>query len=127
MLQNAYDTCKCTPWNFPYIETGEMEICDMFGSACFNDMMSQVVIGEQCDCPEDCDSVTYTKFETSKDLNVEELCSDTTSWVYKHMKNTKRNVEGHAYRLLISFIIIYTANVSPIKVTGKPRVTGGTP
>ena len=31
MLQNAYDTCKCTPWNFPYIETGEMEICDMFG------------------------------------------------------------------------------------------------
>ena len=107
MLQNAYDTCKCTPWNFPYIETGEMEICDMFGSACFIDMMSQVVIGEQCDCPEDCDSVTYTKFETSKDLNVEELCSDTTSWVYKHMKNTKRNVEGHAYRLFIYFIMIY--------------------
>ena len=70
-------------------------------------MMSQVVIGEQCDCPEDCDSVTYTKFETSKDLNAEELCSDTTSWVYKHMKNTKRNVEGHAYRLIISLIIIY--------------------
>ena len=69
-------------------------------------MMSQVVIGEQCDCPEDCDSVTYTKFETSKDLNAEELCSDTTSWVYKHMKNTKRNVEGHAYRLIFSLIII---------------------
>ena len=69
-------------------------------------MMSQVVIGEQCDCPEDCDSVTYTKFETSKDLNAEELCSDTTSWVYKHMKNTKRNVEGHAYRLIFSLIKI---------------------
>ena len=69
-------------------------------------MMSQVVIGEQCDCPEDCDSVTYTKFETSKDLNAEELCSDTTSWVYKHMKNTKRNVEGHAYRLILSLMII---------------------
>ena len=65
------------------------------------------MIGEQCDCPEDCDSVTYTKFETSKDLNAEELCSDTTSWVYKHMKNTKRNVEGHAYRLFISSIIVY--------------------
>ena len=69
-------------------------------------MMSQVVIGEQCDCPEDCDSVTYTKFETSKDLNAEELCSDTTSWVYKHMKNTKGNVEGHAYRLILSLMII---------------------
>ena len=78
-------------------------------------MMSQVVIGEQCDCPEDCDSVTYTKFETSKDLNAEELCSDTTSWVYKHMKNTKRNVEGHAYRLFISFIINYFT--SHLKVT----------
>ena len=19
ILKNAYDTCKCTPWNFPYI------------------------------------------------------------------------------------------------------------
>ena len=60
-------------------------------------MMSQVVIGEQCDCPEDCDSVTYTKFETSKDLNAEELCSDTTSWVYKHMKNTKS--QNHAVKI----------------------------
>ena len=75
-----------------------MEICDMFGSVCFNDIMDQVVIGEQCDCPEDCESVSYTKFETSKDLNAEKLCSDPTSWVYKHMKNTKRNVKGYSYR-----------------------------
>ena len=88
------------------VETWGWNVLKLFASACFNDMMSQVVIGEQCDCPEDCDSVTYTKFETSKDLNAEELCSDTTSWVYKHMKNTKRNVEGHAYRLIFSLIII---------------------
>lgn len=105
MLENAYDVCKCTPWNYPSITSGNLEICDMFGATCFDEMMSQVFIGEQCDCPEDCEDVTYTKFETSRDLNAEDLCTDTSSWVYKYLKTRKRNVEGASYRSAINKVL----------------------
>ena len=105
MLDNAYDVCKCIPWNYPYIVTGEMEICDMFGAACYEELMGQVFIGEQCDCPEDCDEVSYDKFETNKDLNVVELCADTTSWVYKYMRDRKHNREGYDYRSSIDKVL----------------------
>ncbi len=110
MLDNAFDICQCSPWNYPYIKTGDIEICDMFGTACFNEMMSQVAFGEQCDCPSDCEEVSFTQFETNKDLNAEELCSDQTSWVYKYIANAKRNREGDAYKEAIQ------------KVTNNARV-----
>ena len=98
MLERAHESCGCTPWNFPYIGKGEMEICDMFGSTCFYDLMSDIGYGEQCACEEDCDEVSFTKFETNKNLNADELCTDTNSWVYKYMQTVKRNVEGYDYR-----------------------------
>ena len=98
MLERAHESCGCTPWNFPYIGKGDMEICDMFGSTCFYDLMSDIGYGEQCACEEDCDEVSFTKFETNKNLNADELCTDTNSWVYKYMQTVKRNVEGYDYR-----------------------------
>ena len=103
MLERAHTVCGCTPWNFPYIASGDIEICDLFGSTCFFDLMSDTGFGEQCDCPEDCDEVSFSKFETSKDLNADELCTDTNSWVYKYMRTVKRNVEGYDYRQVITY------------------------
>ena len=77
----------------------------MFGNACFNDLISEVAFGEQCQCENDCDEVLFTSFETTKGLNAEELCSDPTSWPYKHMKNIKRNREGYDYRKSINKVL----------------------
>ena len=98
MLERAHGSCGCTPWNFPYIGKGEMEICDLFGSTCFYDLMADIGYGEQCACEEDCDEVSFTQFETSTMLNADELCTDPNSWVYKYMRTVKRNVEGYDYR-----------------------------
>jgi hypothetical protein len=108
MLINAHKQCDCTPWNYPYVVSGKMEICDMFGNACFNKLISDVSYGESCGCLSDCVAASFTKFETSEDLNVEELCSDSESWVYKYIRDTKQNVEGYKYRAAIRKVLDHT-------------------
>ena len=53
MLENAHEVCGCTPWNYPYIASGNIEICDMFGSHCFAKRMGDVQTGESCNCESD--------------------------------------------------------------------------
>lgn len=85
-----------------------MSICDLFGNACFAQLISDVSFGERCDCPADCVAVSFTKFETNEALVVDDLCSDPNSWVYKHLRNHKRNQEGYEYRASMFKVLDHT-------------------
>ena len=67
--------------------------------------MGDVQTGESCNCESDCEELTFTKLETNKDLNLEELCQDTSSWVYKYMATTKRNREGYQFQASVKKVL----------------------
>ena len=38
-------------------------------------------------------------------MNAEELCLDTSSWLYKHMRNTKWNKRGYKYEASVKKVL----------------------
>ena len=59
-LTEASVRCGCTPWNYPHIP-GSL-LCDALGIHCFERHLKLLNTQSTCDCPIDCDSVSYSFF-----------------------------------------------------------------
>ena len=47
----------------------------MYGNTCFENNMENDTLEENCDCPIECDSITYSSYYVSTKFNPEEICS----------------------------------------------------
>ena len=75
-MTRAARECGCYPWDFP-ISTNENEdilFCDIFGNVCFEKVMENTNT-TSCDCPMDCDSISYSYNIFSTPIQPEEECS----------------------------------------------------
>ena len=50
-------------------------MCDIYGSLCFEKYMKNVTLEKECDCPLDCDSITYSYSLVSSRLYENEICT----------------------------------------------------
>ena len=51
------------------------DLCDMYASLCFEESMKNFILQKKCDCPLDCDSITYSYSLVSSRLKEDELCT----------------------------------------------------
>ena len=63
--QKAVSFCKCLPWYYPNNFT-VLPICDMFGSHCFDRIMSDQSFYKKCQnwCKEDCQEISLATWAT---------------------------------------------------------------
>ena len=73
-IQQAFNKTGCLPWNIPRLSMEEPPFCDMGNNILFDsELKSFSPLG--CNCPTDCESTTFTIFETSKKIkNLEKIC-----------------------------------------------------
>ena len=49
--------------------------CDVYGNICFENSISDITLEENCDCPMECNYISYSSFYVSTPLDPEQLCS----------------------------------------------------
>ena len=64
-VQKAVSFCKCLPWYYPNNFT-VLPMCDMFGSHCFDRIMSDQSFYKKCQnwCKEDCQEISLATWAT---------------------------------------------------------------
>ena len=99
-VKQAHKKCGCVPWDYPHFdlpEANRTEVCVLQGSECFENFMAGVrddedgdgIEGvededgehEMCDCPQDCNQVTYSYSVTSTALQEDRICHKGTEKV----------------------------------------------
>ena len=50
-------------------------MCDKYSSLCFEESMKNFTLEKECDCPVDCDSITYSYSLYSTPFNYDYFCS----------------------------------------------------
>ena len=82
-IKFAREKCHCTPWNIPSPASLENPtICDLFGSYCFRNEITNVSILETCinSCPLDCNNVRFDVIvERRTQIDTYLLCRRTGS------------------------------------------------
>ena len=64
--------------------------CDIYGSKCFDDSMDKLNFENNCDCPTECNSITYSFTTVSTPFNVEEYCPpDSNNFLMKPFYDDK--------------------------------------
>ncbi len=59
-LRIAIDACNCSAWNYPVLDES-VSYCSVGDSTtCFNERMADLLLPDQCFCPNDCSTVQYT-------------------------------------------------------------------
>jgi hypothetical protein len=79
-LKMSKQYCNCIPWNFPWTDAqwynNGTQMCDMFGNFCFHKSMKKMsnYRAKGCDCPQNCQEIAYSIFESRELLDPKELC-----------------------------------------------------
>ena len=66
--------------------------CDIYGNKCFDNAMNDVSIEEDCECPMECNSISYSFSLVSNPFNPEEMCPNINKkgdYVMKEFYNKK--------------------------------------
>ena len=59
-IQQAYQACGCFPWDFPHrIQSEDFIFCDLMSNICFDSILKNASTALACDCPMDCNYVSY--------------------------------------------------------------------
>ncbi len=58
-LVQAMEKCECVPWDFPHFDP-EVRLCERRGDQCFRAQVTNPLVQEACECPRDCNSITYS-------------------------------------------------------------------
>ena len=53
----------------------DYDFCDVYGNVCFEKAMTDDTLKENCDCPMECEFISYSSYYVSSPFNPEELCS----------------------------------------------------
>ena len=106
-IEKAISLCKCLPWNYPS-DFKKWPLCDMFGSHCFNEIMSveNNYLGCKFRCLKDCQETEYILLPAVYPINYQTACRPT-SFLYKHFQhNFKRHFATLNYKILVNEGII---------------------
>ncbi len=76
VLKKAREFCRCTMWNMPVpAMESNWTICDTFGNSCFDEIMDQPHIDDDCNCPKDCNLVKFAVASKEMALDPELQCT----------------------------------------------------
>ena len=106
-MQKAMDTCQCLPW-FYGIESNDSQICDWFGSKCFNDIMVNEENYKNCSekCLPDCKATALTVISSLSPMNIDEFCNK------KVLAELRRNEQNHWFKFgLLDFLTGKAADI----------------
>jgi hypothetical protein len=91
LVKKARKTCRCTPWNMPFLSTEDQVVCDVFGSYCFNTILGNEHLLKDCDCLANCNSIQFSINENEIPFDVELYCRDKKSIGRQLIKDKKMN------------------------------------
>lgn len=83
-LKKSAGICRCIPWNYPNPMAGVSETCDTYGASCFEDVMEDQSAVDDCNCPQNCEDVTFTYNVQEIPLDPEEFCRERHVTVQFH-------------------------------------------
>ena len=101
-IKKAISICKCLPWHYPS-DFKTWPLCDMFGSHCFEEIMS--VDNNYLDCKfrclKDCQETEYILLPAVYPINYKTACRPT-SYLYKHFEhNFRKHFAFRNYKILV--------------------------
>jgi len=76
-LNQAAEICQCIPWNIPRLESDGIPFCNKFGNTCTQKVVQNQSIYKDCECPNDCEDVSFQILENSMD-GFPDLCSSNS-------------------------------------------------
>ena len=60
-IEQAHQICGCLPWDFPHrIENADFMFCDLMSNICFDQVFKNTSTLLKCNCPMECDYVSYS-------------------------------------------------------------------
>ena len=101
-IQKAISICKCLPWHYPN-DFRRWPMCDMFGSHCFEEIMSveNNYLGCKFRCLKDCQETEYILLPAVYPINYKTACRPT-SFLYKHFEhNFRKHFAFLNYNILV--------------------------
>ena len=100
--KKATSFCKCLPWHYPN-NFSSLPMCDMFGSFCFNRIMSDEVFYKKCksECLPSCQEISLSVWQRSAPLKIQELCKAGTFFDKFLKQNLQRLFAFEHYRSLV--------------------------
>ena len=54
-----------------------LQFCDLYGNTCYENSMKNVKVAEKCDCPMECNSITYSFSLVSTPFDPLKMCPST--------------------------------------------------
>ena len=69
----------------------DYDFCDVYGNVCFDKVMADNTLKENCNCPMECESISYSSYYVSFPFDPEELCSKQTDGLMEEF------LENHRY------------------------------
>jgi len=88
MLELAKKTCNCIPWDFPYGNDADTDLCDYLGYFCFNKVLDNSTLTDtKCShCLPDCNILHYELTTEVQPLNGDALCKrHVNEQLYKYL------------------------------------------
>ena len=109
-IQQALNETGCLPWNIPRWSMEEPPFCNNSNNIYFDSKLKSFSpLG--CNCPTDCDSTTFTVFETSKKItNFEKLDINSHDYPFKVLNSLCETMRSN-YR--IKFVYDNIMNGTP--------------
>ena len=98
----AISICKCLPWHYPS-DFKKWPLCDMFGSHCFEEIMSveNNYLGCKFRCLKDCQETEYILLPAVYPMDYKTACHPT-SFLYKHFEhNFRKHFAFLNYKILV--------------------------
>ena len=88
--RKGIEICKCLPWYIPNNFT-KFEFCDMFGAACFDQIISEKLNYKKCRkiCIENCAEISYSLFPTFTPIDYKKFCIDNKIYMKTYLKRYK--------------------------------------
>lgn len=106
--KEAVEKCGCFPWNYPVLDDdARFSFCDMYGNVCFKSIMKNESL--QCECPMDCNSITYSVTMISTPFDTKGMCSKTQKSAHPLMSEFYRKPFPN---YLVRRIKMFTKNAS---------------
>ena len=82
-ITHGLDKCGCIPWNYPHLGDPS-PVCDYMGAYCFEEVMAETEIIQNCDCPFDCDTTRYSYSVSSTKLDTDMICKKAISETFDY-------------------------------------------
>ena len=100
----AYQKCGCFPWNYLIAKREDYYFCDIYGNICFEGIMADESLERYCNCPMNCNRITYSFSYNSEKFDLEEICLGAAAKSNFLMKEFYQNpYPGHFIRNLRMF------------------------